>query len=139
METLNYTGLYNTPGLYFTPGLNYIYPINIRMPPRRFTPSIMTNSEIDDNILDINRKLDQIENMRSKSWDQWGESIRHDDPQEVIDRHEKNAKYFKRRISMYRNRLQAIRDEQTMRRRRDLGLVMYRNEAFRNNVTLHYV
>lgn len=78
-------------------------------------PSIMTNSEIDDSILDINRKLNHLQTMRSNAWDQWGESIRLDYPQEVIDACEKKAKYLKRRISMYLNRLHAIRNEQRRR------------------------
>lgn len=94
----------------------------------------MTNPEMDDTITEINAKLDHLENMRSNAWNQWGESIRRDDPQEVIDAHEKNSKYFKRRISLYRNRLYAIKEEQKIRRMSELGLVMRVNEAYRNNI-----
>tara|TARA_R110000868_G_scaffold101782_1_gene280341 strand:- start:38 stop:337 length:300 start_codon:yes stop_codon:yes gene_type:complete len=85
------------------------------MPPRRFNPEVMTYTEIYDFIINITIRLKNLDEMRNHAWDQWTLAIRRNEPQHVIDAHQRNHSNVNRIIRRETNKLYKAKDEKIRR------------------------
>lgn len=86
------------------------------MPPRRYDPSVMTYTEIHNDIIDITNYMDNtLSDKRADAWTLWTRAIGRNEQQDVIDAYERKYKSLNREMSMMRNRLFKAKDEKIRR------------------------
>lgn len=84
------------------------------MPPR-YIPAALTTHQLVMNCVDFQDRINTLNAMWDESFDAWTGAIQRNEPQHLIDAHQRLCKSMKRRLTLVTNRLYATKKERLIR------------------------